>query len=301
MVIFVKLLARFMALWPVSVSRGMARAMGFFLSRVIRLRRKSVLDALEKSFPDMTPRDRLRLYREVCAQQMLTLVEVLRHTGGRPDEFSSRLHVEGAERAQEAHHRGKGVLVLIAHYGNYALLAMHVQRLFGYPLSVVSKRMRSAFMTELWFNQLKQHGCTTIEAKNAYRACCKALHRQEMVGFMLDQNRPFPSGVFVDFFGRPASTTPGLALLSAQTKAPVLPVFMRRAPDGTHWLQALPCIEPPPDHHPETILRYTARYTKLIEDQIRAYPEQWLWWHKRWKSQPPPEEKPTAEDGGLPS
>jgi KDO2-lipid IV(A) lauroyltransferase len=65
---------------------------------------------------------------------------------------------------------------------------------------------------------------------------------------------------------------------------------MRRNPDGTHHLLALPPIDPPPDHKPDTILRYTALYTRIIEDQIRAHPTQWLWWHKRWRAKPPPPE-----------
>ena len=275
------------------------RGIAWLLSRVIRLRRRVVLDALEKSFPDMSPRDRVALYNENCAQQLLSAGELLRYAGGCRDELASRLTVEGRDRAETANTAGRGVLVLIAHYGNYALLALHVQRLFGYPLSIVVKRLRNPKLNDLWFNLLKGDGVNVFEAKNAYRACVKALRNKEFVGFMLDQNRPAGSGVFVPFFGRPASTTPGLALLSAQTRAPVLPVFMRRNPDGTHHLLALPPIDPPPDHKPETILHYTALYTRIIEDQIRQYPTQWLWWHKRWRAKPPPPE-PAADTPAAP-
>ena len=67
----------------------------------------------------------------------------------------------------------------------------------------------------------------------------------------------------------------------------MLPVFIRRQPDGRNMVEARPPLEPPPDRQPETIRAFTATCTKTIEDEIRRYPEQWLWWHKRWKSRPP--------------
>jgi hypothetical protein len=109
---------------------------------------------------------------------------------------------------------------------------------------------------------------------------------------MLDQQRPASQGVFVDFFGRLASTSPGLAFMSAATGAPVVPVFIRRKASGGHILEALPLMEPPPDREEETIRQHTAVYTKIIEEQVRRTPAQWLWLHKRWKS------RPLGEGGG---
>ena len=225
MITLVKLLAWLAAHSPRRAVLRFARGIAWILSRVVRLRRRVVLDALEKSFPEMPPRDRVALYNENCAQQLLSAGEMLRYAGGCRDELSSRLTVEGRDRAETANSAGRGV---IAHYGNFALLACHVQRLFGYPLSIVIKRHRNEKINTLWFGQLKEDGVNAIESKNAYRACVKALRNKEFVGFMLDQNRPASSGVFVPFFGRPASTTPGLALLSAPTPPPYLPANMPR-------------------------------------------------------------------------
>ena len=83
--------------------------------------------------------------------------------------------------------------------------------------------------------------------------------------------------------------------MSAQTGAPVLPVFIRRTPEGCHIVEVRPLIEPPPDRKPETIRDFTAACTRILEDEIRRYPEQWLWWHKRWKSRPLEESAPAAE------
>ena len=282
-----------MAALPAGAATALAGGIGWTLARVVRLRRTYVLETLARCFPEKTPVERQALYAEICRQQARNVVEVLRYAGGREAELAARLDVSGKEHVEAARALGKGVLVLIAHFGNYALLALQVPKLFGYPLSVIAKPLRNETLNALWWELQRQAGVNGIPARNAYRASVRALKDNNLVGFMLDQNRPAGLGVFVDFFGRPASTTPGLAVMSAHTGAPVLPAFIRRAPDGTNRVEVLPHLPPPADRRPETVQAFTAACTKIIEDEIRRYPDQWLWWHKRWKSRPP-EEKAAA-------
>ncbi len=282
-----------MAALPAGAATALGNGIGWTLARVVRLRRTYVLETLARCFPEKTPVERQALYAEICRQQARNVVEVLRYAGGREAELAARLDVSGKEHVEAARALGKGVLVLIAHFGNYALLALQVPRLFGYPLSIIAKPLRNATLNELWWELQRKAGVNGIPARNAYRASVRALKDNGLVGFMLDQNRPAGLGVFVDFFGKPASTTPGLAVMSAHTGAPVLPVFIRREPDGTHRVEARPPLPPPADRRPETMQAYTAACTRIIEDEIRRHPEQWLWWHKRWKSRPA-EEKAAA-------
>jgi KDO2-lipid IV(A) lauroyltransferase len=286
-------LARAVAALPAGAATALGNGIGWTLARVVRLRRTYVLETLARCFPEKTPVERQALYAEICRQQARNVVEVLRYAGGREAELAARLDVSGKEHVEAARALGKGVLVLIAHFGNYALLALQVPRLFGYPLSIIAKPLRNATLNELWWELQRKAGVNGIPARNAYRASVRALKDNGLVGFMLDQNRPAGLGVFVDFFGKPASTTPGLAVMSAHTGAPVLPVFIRREPDGTHRVEARPPLPPPADRRPETMQAYTAACTRIIEDEIRRHPEQWLWWHKRWKSRPA-EEKAAA-------
>ena len=275
-----------MAALPAGAAEALANGVGWTLARVVRLRRTYVLETLARCFPEMPAAERRALYADVCRQQALNVVEVLRYAGGREAELAARLSVRGKEHVEAARAQGKGVLVLIAHFGNYALLALQVPKLFGYPLAVIAKPLRNATLNELWWDLQRQAGVNGIPARNAYRASVRALKDNGLVGFMLDQNRPAGQGVFVDFFGQPAATTPGLAVMSAHTGAPVLPVFIRREADGTHRVEALPPLPPPADRRPETVQAFTAACTKIIEDEIRRHPDQWLWWHKRWKSRP---------------
>lgn len=280
-------LAKAVAILPTGGAAALAGGIGWILAHVVRLRRPYVLKTLARCFPEKTEPERRAIYVEVCRQQVLNMVELLRYAGGRAAELEASLEARGKEHVEAARAQGKGVLVLIAHFGNYALLALQVPKLFGYPLSVIIKPLRNETLNTLWWNLQRQAGVNGIPAHNAYRASVRALKNNGLVGFMLDQNRPTDQGVFVDFFGQPASTTPGLAVMSAHTGAPVLPVFIRRTPEGRHVVEAWAPIGPPPDRQPETIRNFTAACTKLIEDEIRLRPEQWLWWHKRWKSRPP--------------
>lgn len=281
-----KILAKGVAILPSRWAEALARGVGWGLSHVVRFRRSYVIETLSRSFPEKTAEECRALYAAMCRHQVLNLVEILRFAGGREAEIGARIEVSGEAIVRQALERGKGVLILIAHFGNYDLMGLFASRLLGYPVTIITKKLKNENLNEMWWSLRQKAGLKTVAAHNAYRACLRSLRQNELVGFMLDQNRPTGQGVFVDFFGRSASTTPGLAFMSAQTGAPVVPVFMRRTPEGRHVLEARPQIEPPPDRKEETILAHTAAYTKIIEDEIRRYPEQWLWLHRRWKSRP---------------
>ena len=287
-----KTTAKVVALLPLGWALALARHWGWMLAQVVRLRRTYVLDALARCFPEKTDRERRALYAEMCRHQATNLMELMRFAGGKDAELGGLLDVRGEEIVQAALSRGKGVLILIAHFGNYDLMGLYASKLFGYPLTIITKTLKDAKLNALWWEMRRKAGVTEIPAHKAYRPCVRALQQNGLVGFMLDQNRPNPQGVYVDFFGRLASTTPGLAFMSAQTGAPVVPVFMRRTPEGRHVLEVRPILEPPPDRKEETLLAFTAACTKIIEEEVRRFPAQWLWLHKRWKSRPEGEGAP---------
>lgn len=274
---------------PLGVAMALARHWGWMLAHVLRLRRTYVLETLARCLPETTPEERRRIYARMWSYQAQNIVELLRFAGGRESEQLERIEVRGKAIADQALERGRGLLILISHLGNYDLMGLAAAKLFAYPLTVITKTLKNEKLNEFWFKIRNRSGVRTVPAHNSYRACLRALRNNELVGFMLDQNRPANQGIFVDFFGRPASTTPGLAFMAAQSGAPVVPVFMLRTPEGRHILQALPAIEPPPDRREETLRASTEAYNRILEEQIRQDPAQWLWLHKRWKSRPPEE------------
>jgi len=132
----------------------------------------------------------------------------------------------------------------------------------------------------------RRSGVELIAKRQALPAMRDALRQGRMVGVLLDQNASRTEGVFVPFFGIPASTSKALAVLSLRTGAPVVPIYIRRGEGGRHRVWA-----DPPIPAPETgdVADYTAAFNRSIEAAIRRAPEQWFWLHRRWKTEPGPE------------
>jgi len=266
------------------------RGLGWIYGSVIRHRRSYALGALRESLPDCSENERQRILKTMYRNFAINYVEILRLAGGADDDLRQLVTIEGEEIVQDVLRRGKGALMLTAHLGNFDLLAMFTAQR-GYPLTIISKEIKNPAFNSLWMRLRERYGVKIVLSHNSMRACLKALKGNELLGFILDQNRPHGDGVFVTFFGRPACTTPGLAFISAVTEAPVVPVFIHRMNDGRHHLCVQPAIEPPADRGEDTLRRATQQYTTIIEQEVRLYPDQWTWVHRRWKTRPKPGDK----------
>ncbi|MCJ7752738.1 MAG: lysophospholipid acyltransferase family protein, partial [Armatimonadetes bacterium] len=150
----------------------------------------------------------------------------------------------------------------------------------------IARAQRDTDITDYVRRTREMLGMKVLHRRAAVRGSLRALRNNELLGILLDQNAG-DDGVFVDFFGHLASTASGAAAFALKTGAAVLPTFGVRKPDGTH---AVEVSEPVPlvntGDRERDIRENTARYTKIIEDQIRTHPEQWFWLHKRWKARP---------------
>jgi KDO2-lipid IV(A) lauroyltransferase len=270
---------------PTMLRRG-AR-LGWFLGHVVRHRRAEALAALRRSLPELAPAATLAALDGMYRNLTLNVLEILRMYGGATEELEALMTIEGEDIVKAALARGRGAMILTGHVGNFDMLAMFAAHRH-YPLTIISKKLKNAAVNNIWSSLRERFGVNILFAHNSARGCLKALRANSLVGFLVDQNRPREQGVFVQFFGQPACTTPGLAILASQAQAPVIPIFISRRPDGTHHLQIQPLLEPPPDREPATILSYTQLYTTITERAIRQHPDQWTWIHRRWKTRPQP-------------
>lgn len=269
------------------------RNLGKLAFKVVNRHRETVLAEMARCFPGDN-RDELqeRLCR-VFQHMGMNYLEVFRWIGGKADELANRIRPVGKENMEAALARGRGVLVLTAHTGNWDLMGLWAAR--NYPLTIISKTLRNPGVNRFWMEARAASGLNIVPARKSYRACLSVMKKNGLLGFILDQNTLRKDGVFVDFFGKPACTTPGLAFLAAHAQSPVVPVFMFRQLDGSHRVHVLPLIEPPADRTEKAIQEATQRYTKVIEDVIRRHPDQWIWMHRRWRTvQVPVEQKAGA-------
>jgi len=204
------------------------------------------------------------------------------------------VRIEGKENLAGALEQGKGVIAVSAHLGNFAIVCGRLTA-EGYKYSAVAQQANDMRVTRYFSDIWRKQGMDIIPSSSvgAARSSLKALRENRVLGLYVDQNRAH-DGIFVDFFGRPAATTPGPALLAARTGAPIVPLFITRQPDGSHTIT----IHPPlgmqaTGNDREDILANTRKITGVVEEQIRKYPAQWWWFHNRWKTRPEGEKKKT--------
>ena len=272
-----------LAYLPARVGLWMGRRLGDLAWAALPGRRAVVIGNLARAFGDARPPAALAEVGRRCFQHLgMTVVESCTFLFRPPAVLLSRVEMRGVEHVEAAAAMGRGLLLLTAHYGNWELLAAsHV--LQRWAVSVMVRPLDSGLLDPLIERLRLRSGVELISKRDGMRGTLDALRRRRMVGILLDQNTTYREGVFVPFFGIPASTSRGLAVIALRSGAPVVPVFIRRLPGGRHVVQAEPPIPAPDDGDPTA---YTAAFNRAIERAIRQAPEQWFWLHRRWKTRP---------------
>lgn len=209
----------------------------------------------------------------------ITLVPKLQHK-----DLGSLIKVEGLHHLQAAYQKEKGILCLGAHVGNWELIPA-VLSLLGYPPYMIARPLDCKPL-DIFISKLRTwHGGGIIVKKSSMRTVLKSLKRGKLVGILLDQYASRIDGVFVDYFGRPARTNKGLALLALKTDAPVVPIFLVR--NDAHYKMwcapEVPLIKT--GDKARDVKANTQQYTKIIESAVQKYPDQWFWVHRRWKTE----------------
>jgi Kdo2-lipid IVA lauroyltransferase/acyltransferase len=268
--------------------------MGFVLRSKIRQTEKTLTD----SFPEWSAQQVKHTARLVFINQGLLLAETLRRIGKPRHNPLDDIQYDPEELDQfnTIMAQGRGGLVLTAHINNYEYLSAWAARRF--PMTISAKKIKPKVLGDFVEKMRRDGGITEVGHHGSYRSLLRAVKAGGVIGFIMDQNMIHREGVFVTFFGRPACTTAGLAMLSAQSGTPVVPVFLLR--EGSHYrIRMLPPIPPPPDRNIETLQVATQLYSNAIEKVIREQPESWIWMHRRWKTPPVAGDRITLPDGTV--
>ncbi len=190
----------------------------------------------------------------------------------------------GLNNYEKALSEGKGVLLIGGHFGNWEY-GQAALALLSQPPVFMGRKMDSAFIEEGIRRGRALLGIRTLNKEGALRPTLRLLKDGHAVVVLIDQNVAATEGLFVDFFGRPACTTAGVALMALRTGAAVLPFFTTRMPDGRYFAQIGEPISLVKTGDRDADVRInTQRYTAAIEAQVRQYPAQWFWIHQRWKT-----------------
>lgn len=272
------LLPSFLRVCAGSTLGAMLRGLGW--------REETVRANLLRAYPgtDEEPtRLREALFARSYSRMGLLFIELFILLG--PFRWFARRHcvLEGYENWKQASARGRGVLFLSSHVGNWELMCA-TGGLHGMGLMMVTKLLKPQWLHDAIERGRASCGVTGAYEPKTLRLVLKQLNQGGTVGFVLDQYAGPPVGVRVPFFGIPVGTSTAVATLAKRTGAAVVPVVNYRRADGKVVVRIEPALDWIADDHPDRELaRNTARYTEVIEGHVREFPDQWLWTHRRFK------------------
>ncbi|MEW6009285.1 MAG: lysophospholipid acyltransferase family protein [Candidatus Omnitrophota bacterium] len=279
----------FVAVIPLNFLYKISELLGKFAYYLSARHRSIAKEGLEIAFGNsLGSREKKKIiidcFKEI-AKGGLETVYLLKH----PDTFRIRVTLTGSEHLKEALARGKGVICVTAHFGNFILLVQCLSSA-GFRMVVNVRPLRDERMDRYLAQKRKEFNIESVCTKPPKECVDKSLAflRQNAVLLnLLDQNFGSANGVFVDFFGKSAATASGPVVLGLRSKAAILPVFIIRKPDNSQEviIESEFLIEKKDDFQ-ETVSYNIAKLTKIIEGYVRRYPAQWSWIHRRWKSRP---------------
>ena len=255
--------------------------------RFAKRQREAGLQNLRMAMPRVSENERLRILRGSFSNLGRLLVEFSHFPSLNKRNIADLVALEGLEHYRNAVQRGKGVLFLTAHFGAWEL-SCFAHSLYGNPMKFVVREIDNSKVENLIEKYRGLSGNTPIDKRHASRDILKALRNNETIGILVDQNTTRDEGIFADFFGIPAATTPAIATLAMRTGAAVIPGFLIwDAGKRKHLLSFDPAVDLISTGDPtKDILENTRAFNVILENMIRRYPDHWLWIHRRWKTRP---------------
>ena len=287
-----------LSLAPEALADRMGSGLGWVVARTARIRWDVAMSQLQHAFPDRDEAWRRDVARRSYAHLGSEAIAMVRMARLRPEDVVRRTELRGFESVEAAIAEGRGVVAVTGHLGNWEIGGAAVAAR-GFPVDVVVARQRNRLFDARLTRSREELGLTIIPRAKAPRGVLSSLRRGRVVGILGDQDAR-RAGVFVDFFGRPASTARGPAVLSIRADALlVLAVALRESgPRPRYVVHFEPVTVSRTGELDHDVRALTQAYTARLEDFIRDRPEQYFWLHRRWKT-PVPEAPPAALGDGV--
>jgi KDO2-lipid IV(A) lauroyltransferase len=272
---------------PRGIARSFAASVTSLLLSLQPQLRKTAEFNLRLAFPDWTDAQRKDATRKMVRNLGWMAAEFARLPRLTKENIENVVILEGHENFLEGQRRGKGVLYLTGHIGAWELSSF-AHSLYGYPLHYMARPLDNRRLDALVNQYRCASGNRPIFKNESARVMLKILKDSGTVGILADQNTLPSEGAFVDFFGKLACTTTGLARVALHTGAAVVPGY-------AYWDETLQKyrlrFEPPVElirtgDTERDVFENTQRFARVIEEIIRKHPDQWVWVHKRWKTRP---------------
>ena len=246
--------------------------------RADKKHRRRTIQNLEHAFPEWTDAQRLETAKGVFRHFGRMWVQFMRTPARTPESIQAATEVIGLQHVEAAEARGKGIMLVTGHFGNWEWVG-HWIASTGRKLTVVQRDANQSGINDRLLKLRQTAGLEVMSRGTAARGILVKLKRKEAVGLLVDQNA---GDVYVPFFGKPCGTVTGPAVISTRTQAPIVPGYAIRIAPGQYRVEFFPEVCPTPGEDPTVSI--TTAINANLEAMIRRYPDQWLWMHDRWKS-----------------
>jgi len=254
---------------------------------LVRIRRGVTLDNLRKAFPEKSDQDVYEIARRTYRNFGRTFIQFLGVSHLTNEEICQAIEFgPGVEFLNKVLKQGKGGLIIGGHFGNWEVMSMGFGA-YGFPGNAVVKVQKNRRVHKLIEQIRGRTGIESIPLGSSIREIFKALRQNKFVGIAADQHFRNHGGAWVDFFGRPVLAAQGAAKIALKTGSPLICVFSYHQPDGRLTTKFEKLHVPLSGDTSRDILNVTQAITTRLEQEVRRYPDHWLWMHRRWKRDPP--------------
>ena len=280
---------RFMQLmfrpWPVPVAATMAGWIGFCFGRVSKRRRVALKNLKAAWGEEKTPAELQRIIDDCYRNVAMSMAEFVLMPYMSDAYIESHVQVDDLAHLDRLVKRGKGVILLTGHFGNWEFHNM-IARVKNYSFSALARTQKHALSDAFMTKIRESRGSQIIQRGISTRQIIKALKAGGIVGIVTDQDGG-ADGVWVPFFNRPSSCPRGVARFAKITEAAVVPTFVVRESAARHRVYFGTEIPVSEEASKEGLEEAVMKdFCSQLEREIRRYPSQWLWPHRRWKSSP---------------
>jgi len=272
-------------LLPETLSLWMGRGLGDVMYYLDLEHRKLALQNLFIVFGREKSEREIRSIAKRNFQNLgMMTIEFFRLPKMNVEAFQRKVNIEGLEICKKALNNKKGLLLLLSHFGNWELMGL-MSKFLGSSIAVIARPIKKNKWVDRLVREIRSGtGLEVISTEKASRKVMRVLSQNRMVGILIDQRAKRSEGVWVDFFGKKAPSTPALAVLAMRTGAPVVPVFMIRIGYRKHRLvikKPLQLVDT--GNIKKDVETNTQLMNQTLESMIRQYPDQWFWVHRRWE------------------
>lgn len=284
---FIKLIVTIINLLPHKLVVFCGRIFGMLLYFLSKQRRDITLTNLKNAYPTKRSKEITDICKFSYQNLGISIFELIKFRTQSISEIKNIIKFTNPELITEVYNRGKGLIMMTGHFGNWEMLALatgiETSSSLKHGINVVAKNQKNAFFDNYIIDNREKFGNKVINAGNAAKEMIKLIKNKEIVALIVDQSADPNKDVFVDFFGNPAATYEAPAVLALKFNLPILVSYAIRQKDNTYIATFEELKHDDLLFDKEGIKELTLRHVKHLENQIRLHPDMWSWQHRRWK------------------